>query len=112
MTTVEISSSSLKAVGHAGYSTSGKDIICASVSILCFQLANILLNEEEKQEKPPVTEIKDGYFFINAFPKKECEKEIETIFRHCAIGFRLLEDEYSDFIRCIWGGEFSEKNNI
>ena len=101
MTSVVINDSSLKAVGHAGYATSGNDIVCASVSILCYQLAQWLTFNEEKQERLPEIKLESGNVDIKCYPKTEYAEEFKHIFDYILVGFELLENQFPQNIKIL-----------
>lgn len=53
---------SIEISGHSGYSESGSDIVCASVSSICITTVNGILNIDDKAIK---YEESDGYLFID-----------------------------------------------
>ena len=59
-------------VGHAGYAEPGKDIVCASISTVCYMLARQaerMYDRQQLMEWPAVT-IRDGEFFVTIRPRE------------------------------------------
>jgi len=83
-TTIEID-------GHAGYSDKGKDIVCAGVSSLYFTLGSRLLDLDKAIEVNGT----EGHAIIVAKTEKgKILESVETILT----GFRMLADDYSDYV--------------
>ena len=61
-------------IGHAGYAESGKDIVCAAVSVLVFTTVNAL--EEIAGEKLNVVQNKEAGLLDCRFPEGIHEKGI------------------------------------
>ena len=96
MTRVNIGETTLFSEGHAAYNLEGSDVVCASVSILCWQLAQEVLNAEENgklQEKPTIN-LKSGVVDIKCRPQKAYKEEIKRLFSYAKTGFLLLEQKY------------------
>ena len=87
----------LECTGHTGYATRGKDIICASVSILCLTIADYL-NEAAKNGliSNLLCDISSGYANIR-FTSKHGE-EAEKCFLAITNGFKLLAECFPDHI--------------
>ena len=88
---------SLRVEGHAGYAEHGKDIICASASILAYTLAYIVDSFDDVKS---VIDLTSGDTTI------ECEcNDIETyvkvldIFHYTKTGYALLEHSYPQYVR-------------
>ena len=83
--------------GHAGFDDFGKDIVCASVSILTFTLAKIVSDAKEggRIAENSVLKLKDGDAFINAHCMgKEAYLDILGHFETVLTGFKLIAEEY------------------
>lgn len=76
---------SLNVYGHAGAGEYGKDIICASASVLVYTLANNLNNivDDDSVEE-------DGHAFIR------CKANVRNMnaFKVIQVGFELLAEQY------------------
>lgn len=87
--------------GHAGQSTYGNDIVCASASILAYTLAQnlIYLQQEGFIKGTPIIKMDDGNAKIECFCKNS--KGYEVVGRaFCTIqtGFQLLAHNYPQFV--------------
>lgn len=76
--------------GHAGYEEYGKDVICASASILLHTLITALERHEIKVEKM----IMDGYAEV----KGEGYAAVETL-DVILSGFYFLEERLPDYVK-------------
>lgn len=86
--------------GHAGYGPKGADIVCSSLSILCATLAySAELAQEAGELLDLQTSIEDGKAKIIAAPAPEYEKDIIREFGTVLNGYRLLADNYPDYVR-------------
>jgi len=103
MTTVHTSNykgtTFLSILGHAGYAEEGKDIVCASVSILTYTLVKCLENEESKGH------LKDYYSVLNSGnadimfePCYLCNNPSITMFETVMEGFKLLAETYPTYV--------------
>ena len=88
---------SLRLEGHAEYAEEGKDIVCASASILAYTLANIVDSFDDVET---IVDLKDGDATI------ECECKDEPTFAALAnayiqtkIGYALLAQHYPQYVR-------------
>lgn len=97
--------------GHAGSGEYGKDIVCASVSVLAQTAVNAL---GELIRSDFEYEIKDGYLRcavpgnMTAEEKRKALTIMETIY----VGYRSIAESYPDFVnirirRC---DEYDDKN--
>lgn len=88
--------------GHAEYAEAGKDIVCASVSILAMTIAQFagklkdegLANPEIRMEKG------DVYIDINPNTYTDYEDVLLVVDNMCA-GFELLAQQYPDNVKYI-----------
>ena len=90
---------SLRVEGHAGYAEHGKDIICASASILANTLAAIIL---EIDEVDAIVDLTSGDATIECKCKDDATYQIVAdAFRYTKIGYELLEHNYPQYVRLI-----------
>lgn len=87
---------SLRLEGHAGYAERGKDIVCASASILASTLAAIV---ESFDEVKPNINLAEGNTTIEC----ECEDEqtfigVKNVYNYTAIGYVLLQYNYPQYV--------------
>ena len=86
--------------GHAGADDVGKDIVCASASILAYTLAQAILvmDSSGKLRKTPKTKIESGEGMIVAKPKAEAFMEALHYFCMTYIGYVLLHENYPQYV--------------
>lgn len=93
----------IHAKGHANYAERGKDIVCASVSILIYTL--IASIDEKDLSSPPVIELREGETLIKVKPKSENIGKICAVFEVIANGFELLQKNFPENVKfCRVGG--------
>ena len=87
----------LRVTGHAAYDTSGKDIVCAAVSILCYTLAAALEQADERGELEALSvSLMPGDARIEAAFRPGYEAPLSGRADTILTGFRLLADTYRD----------------
>ena len=85
--------------GHAGSEEKGKDLICASASILAYTLADYVKKvKDEDKVKFDLTVIEEGDTIISCSPYYENKTEVTTVFDAICRGFELLARDYPDNI--------------
>lgn len=84
----------LRLTGHAGADVRGKDIICASASILLYTLVESLTKAEEMLECPAEYSLEYGEGVVRCKPKEEYESKIDSIYEVIICGLKLLADNY------------------
>lgn len=87
--------------GHCGYAPSGKDIICAGCSALCLALAQTIKDSASHLQQKPKIKIGNGRAYIEFIPKDEYKNSFDTAVYTIIEGFRVLENEYPDYIKII-----------
>ena len=86
-------------VGHAGSAEKGKDLICASASILAYTLAEYVKKvKAEDKVKFDLTVLEEGDTIISCSPYYENKTEITTVFDAICRGFELLARDYPENI--------------
>lgn len=90
----------LNVTGHAGQAESGKDIICASASILLYTVAQYAMFAYEKHhlKKKPMVALDDGNAEVIITPKTEYYGEALHTFFVAQIGYTLLARNYPQFV--------------
>ena len=85
--------------GHAQSDEKGKDLICASASILAYTLADFVrkANEEDKLKFDLIV-LEEGDTIISCTPYYENKTEVITAFDAICRGFELLARDYPDNI--------------
>ena len=97
--TTEGNKLSLRLKGHAGYAEHGKDIVCASASILAYTLASIVES---------FGEVKSNIDLTGGDTTIECECKDDETYRKAADayhyterGYALLAHNYPQYVRLI-----------
>lgn len=80
--------------GHANYDTKGKDIVCASISILVTTLATMLDYYDENYESQVVEEGKVDIRYVC----KAGDVWTETVFQMTMEGLELIANRYPDYV--------------
>ena len=89
----------LKVKGHSGSAEVGRDIVCASASTLAYTLAQVCLDDKDKQLKKPKIRLNEGDAEIVCFPKAECFEEMLYYYRYTQGGYALLEYNFPQYVR-------------
>lgn len=91
---------SLKVTGHAGQAESGKDIVCASASILLYTVAQYAMFAYEKHhlKKKPLVSLGDGDAEVIITPKSDHYGEALHTFFVAQIGYTLLARNYPQYV--------------
>ncbi len=89
----------IHAKGHANYAERGKDIVCASVSILIYTLIESI--DERDLSLPPVIEAKAGETLIRVKPKSETRGKIRGVFDVISKGFELLGNNFQKNVKFV-----------
>lgn len=84
--------------GHAGSADHGKDLVCASASILAYTLAkNVLkLAAGGQIRMSPVVKMEEGRTEICVTPRSGFQSVVTLIFDSLCIGFALLANDYPE----------------
>ena len=90
---------SLRVKGHARYAEHGKDIVCASASILAYTLATIVdLFEEDEVES--YINLTSGNTTIECECKDdETYAKVANAFHFAEVGYALLFRNYPQYVR-------------
>lgn len=83
--------------GHSGYAQSGRDVVCAAVSVLTLTAVNSVEAFTSDSFEAEVDEDKGNlYFRFNAFPSQTSQ----TLLNSMALGLEMIGDEYGqEYIR-------------
>ena len=92
---------SLRLKGHAGYAEHGKDIVCASASILAYTLAQIVrVYEKNGCIKEPTIRLDSGDTEITCEPKDESTYDVLwDAYDFARVGCYLLAHNYPKYVR-------------
>ena len=106
-TNKESGSITLKLTGHAGAGEKGKDIICASASMLAYTVAQTLqfMYEQGGLQKKPHIKLEEGDSIIVAKPKEDSYAEALHTFFVAQVGYHLLSDNYPQYVSLTSFGE-------
>lgn len=86
--------------GHAGYGPKGADIVCAALSALCCTLTySMELEKEENKLLSLKTKLEEGNVELEVVPRNKYEKGTIQAFGTILNGYRLLADNYPDYVR-------------
>lgn len=90
----------LKVNGHAGQAENGRDLVCASASILAYQLAQVVsdLHALGKLRKKPTIRMVAGESIIVAKPLKAHFSEVTYAYLINQTGFRVLAHNYPEYV--------------
>ena len=102
---------SLHIMGHAGAGDYGKDIICASASILAYTLAQNIKMERVRGllKYEPKIKLNEGKAIITCRAKDdESYAEILHTFLVIQTGYQLLANNYPDYVMLNMFGETTE----
>ena len=95
---------SLRLKGHAGYDVVGKDIVCASASILVYTVAQLICEMEAcgRLAESPLIRLDEG----DALVEVECKdqkslEEAKRIMHFAKAGYSLLQNTYPEYIKFV-----------
>lgn len=91
---------SLRIEGHAGQADTGKDIVCASCSILAYTVAKIVNDALDKDwlKTSPLIHMGSGGALILCSPKDERYAEIRHTYEVVQEGYALLAENYPQHV--------------
>ena len=94
---------SLRIEGHAGYDEIGKDIICASASILALTVAQFVMETEHHGDlkSPAEVRLESGDTYISCEPSEEMWCGVQNMYSFAMIGYAILEHNYPQYVRLI-----------
>ena len=86
--------------GHAGAAEEGHDIICSSVSILAYTLAQYVSDcfASGKLKEKPIIHLEKGEGGVTCTPKDEYYDDIRQGYAFAEIGLDLLSDNYPQYV--------------
>ena len=92
---------SLRVEGHAGYAEHGKDLVCASASILAYTVAQYVRIAEEHGNliSPSEMKLEEGDAFISCEPNNFITMEARHMFEYAKLGYRVLQHNYPQYVR-------------
>lgn len=81
--------------GHAGAAPAGRDLVCASASILAYTAEAVLRDAERGRVEIAEVQTADGLFTVDAV----CDGRTEELVDAVCTGFRLLAEQYPRYVR-------------
>lgn len=93
----------LKVDGHSNYAEAGKDIVCASASILAYTVAQYAMYMFEKHQLKcmPTLNLVEGDTEITITPKSQHYVDGVHAYFLASIGYSLLAKSYPENVRYI-----------
>ena len=83
--------------GHAHSAEEGKDLVCASASMLAYTLAaNVDNMVNAGQVKKPVIKLEEGDAEISCVPQSRLNSVVTLVFDSVCVGFELLAAKYPE----------------
>ena len=97
----------LRLKGHAEYAEVGKDIVCASASILAYTMAQLVKEAEHRGylKAPAKIRLEKGDTLVACEPKKEAMNAVQDAFFFAKTGYELLAHNYPQYVEVITDGE-------
>ena len=98
---------SLRLEGHAGYAEVGKDIVCASASILAYTVAQIVDIKAHGGclKEPAVIRLKSGDTEVACVPKDGAYDALWDAYDFARLGYFLLAHNYPQYVELITDGK-------
>lgn len=93
--------------GHSGQAETGQDIVCASVSILTYTIAQVVqeMQSKGKLKKKPTIRLDSGDAVVTCKPNKAYYNEAFHAFSVVQAGYHLLHHNYPQFVDLKMFGE-------
>ena len=90
----------LRLEGHAGQAEIGKDIVCASCSILAYTLAQFVKEAENdgQLKSPPLIKLESGDTVISCEPTNEILWGMHNMYLFAQMGYVLLSQNYPQYV--------------
>lgn len=97
----------LRLIGHAGYAEHGKDIVCASASILVYTFAQMMtdLYQQGRLLEEPMIRLEDGDAAIRVKPNDWGIMDARYALLMAQTGFELLQANYPENLQLTKLGE-------
>lgn len=90
----------LTVTGHAGSAEHGRDLVCASASMLAYTLAaNVANMADNGQVREPIMKMDEGDTEISCNPRHNLKASVTLVFDSVCVGFELLAHDYPEFIK-------------
>lgn len=90
--------------GHADSASYGRDLVCASASILAYTVAQSALSMDQRKalREPPEIHLEPGDSYIRLRPKQQRYHDCVQLFAFAHTGYRLLAHKYPDYVRVLY----------
>ena len=89
----------LTVTGHANSAEPGKDLVCASTSMLVYTLAaNVANMADNGQVRQPIIKNNEGDAEISCNPRHNLKNTVTLVFDSICVGFELLAHNYPEYI--------------
>lgn len=90
----------LKLEGHAGYAEIGKDIVCASASILACTVAQFVQEAERRGDlkSTPTVKLESGNAFISCEPTEDILFGMQDMYLFAELGYEILAQNYPQYV--------------
>lgn len=90
----------LRLQGHAGQAEIGKDIVCASCSILAYTLAQFVREADNAGylKIPPEIKLESGNTVISCQPIDELLIDMQNMYIFAEKGYQLLAQSYPQYV--------------
>lgn len=88
---------SLTVEGHALSAEKGKDLVCASASMLIYTLANFVLNIGFATDK--VTKLEEGDAEVSCKVDPSFDCTVALVFDSICAGFDILAQKYPEYVK-------------
>ena len=90
---------SLRVEGHAEYAEHGKDIVCASATILAYTVAQYIREHKSEFESIEEVRLDIGDTYISCEPNDDLWHEMRNAFEFAKVGFAVLEHNFPQYVR-------------
>lgn len=90
----------LNVQGHAGQAEFGKDIVCASASILLYAVAQSVLDMEQLGylKTAPTVNTQSGKAIVKCCPKSKHRAKLKQIYTVAQTGYQLLAENFPQYV--------------
>ena len=97
----------LKVTGHSESDEKGKDLVCASASMLAYTIAQYIdeAAQEGQLEEEPIIVLSSGDSIIKCCPTISAYLDILHAFKVIQVGYNLLAYNYPQFVALTMFGE-------
>lgn len=101
MITVQRNGLSIKITGHAESAEAGKDLICASASILFYTLVENIEEHSKIGDCKSQVKALEGDAEVKVVALPSHQEEIANVFNTIMVGYEILSQDYPEYIRIV-----------